>query len=299
MSTAITDTQIAVVDRGGFHESWHTGSAILLAADGSVVESHGDVDARPVLARSSLKPIYAASMLALGVDLADERFLALAAASNGGLPMHQVVAAEMAASLGVTENETLVKFSHMCIGKHLHMRAAARLFDAGQHYADPAHPLQRQLLADLERLAGESTTVTVADGCGAPVHATTLTGFARAFRQLAVDGGDANSEHLLRAGRAMRAHPDIVEAPGKPDTVIGGEFDCIMKSGAEGTVAIAMPDGTTAVAHCYDGARRAAMAAVIDLLTRHGALPTDAASRFSRELELQLPGAQVRSALAD
>lgn len=298
MSSASAETRIAAVDRGGFIESWHAGAAVLLGSDGSILEQHGPVSDRPVLARSSLKPLYAASMLAAGADLADERFLALAAASNDGLEMHSQLAGEMAASLGVDHSAALVKLTHMCIGKHLHMVATASAMEPSElHYADPAHPLQRLLLADLERIAGETVTTTVADGCGAPVHATTLLGFARAYRQLAVDEGDASSEHLLRVGRAMRSHPEVVEAPGKPDTVLGSEFGGIVKSGAEGTVAIAMPDGVTAVAHCFDGARRASIAATVDMLTRHGALPGDAATRLARELQLQLPGAVVRSAL--
>lgn len=311
MSTATTDFVIAAVDRGGFRESWHTGLAVLLDADGSVLEQHGSVESQHMLPRSALKPLYAASMLALGVDVTGDQQLALACASNGRLPLHTAVAHELAASLGVEETQLLCpparpagdataepgRIVHMCVGKHLMMSAAARLFDSELPYTDAAHPLQQQLRDDLERLTGELTRATVPDGCTAPVHSTTVLGFARAFRQLAVEAGDALAPQLLRAGAAMRQHPDMVEAPGKSDTVIAEAFDCIVKFGAEGTVAIAMPNGVTAIVHCFDGARRAANAAALDMLARHGAIPADALERLASELELQHSGAAVSPTL--
>lgn len=309
MSTATTDFVIAVVDRGGFRESWHTGVAVLLDADGEMLEQHGSIDSQHILPRSTLKPIYAASMLALGTELDDERYLALACASNGRLPMHVELAREMAAALGVDESGLLcppmrpagggtpARLAHMCVGKHLMMRATARSFGTDLPYIDVTHPLQKRLREDLERLTGEATRASVPDGCGAPVHSTTVFGFARAYRQLAIDAGDPLAPHLLRAGTAMRNHPAIIEAPGKPDTVIAEAFDCTAKFGAEGTVAITMPDGVTAVAHCFDGARRAANAAAVDMLARHGAIPEDALERYGAELELVHPGALVKPVL--
>lgn len=309
LSTATTDFVIAVVDRGGFHESWHTGVAVLLDADGNVAEQHGSIDTRHILPRSTLKPIYAASMLALGTAVTDERQLALACASNGRLPMHIDLAQQLAEALGIEESELLcppmrpaeggdpARIAHMCVGKHIMMRASARAFDSDLPYTSAEHPLQQHLRRDLERLTGEQTRASVADGCGAPVHSTTVLGFARAYRQLAVDAGDTLAPQLLRAGAAMRNNPEVVEAPGKPDTVIGESFDCIAKFGAEGTVAITMPDGMTAVAHSFDGARRAANVAAVDILARHGAVPADALEQYAHELELVHAGARVKPVL--
>ena len=309
MSRATTDFVIAIVDRAGFTESWHTGVAVLVDRDGEVLEQHGSVDAQHILPRSSLKPLYAASMLALGTELADDRHLALACASNGRLPMHVELAAEMADALSVEETELLcppmrpaaggeaARLAHMCVGKHLLMAKTARQFEADLPYTDLAHPLQERLREDLERLTGVQTRASVADGCTAPVHSTSAAGFARAFRQLSVDAGDPLAAELLRAGAAMRRHPALVEAPGKPDTVVGQAFDCVAKFGAEGTLAITMPDGVTAVAHCFDGARRAATVAAVDMLARHGAIPDDTIERYANELELRHSGAVVRPVL--
>ncbi|MDT9126939.1 asparaginase, partial [Escherichia coli] len=51
-------------------------------------------------------------------------------------------------------------------------------------YLDPAHPLQAHIREVVERLAGEKIAHTSIDGCGAPVHAITLLGLARAIHRI-------------------------------------------------------------------------------------------------------------------
>ena len=301
---------IATVDRGGFIESWHEGLAVLLDADGEVVESHGDVHEQYILARSSLKPLYAAGMLAQGVVIDDERQLALACASHGRLTMHADLAREMAEALEVTEDELQCpvtelrdggetsRFAHMCVGKHIAMVAAAKQ-TGDLDYRRMDHPVQQRLRETVAELTGVEPQASVADGCGAPVHSTTAVGLARAYRQLAIAGGSSVEAELLRSGDAMLHHPEIVEAPGKPDTVMGSVLTAIAKFGAEGTVAVTLPTGTTAVTHCFDGARRAATVAALDMLVRAGVIPADAVQQHAAELELVHPGAVVRSALGD
>ncbi len=51
--------------RSGFLESVHRGSLVVLGPDGEVLAAHGAVD-RPVLPRSSNKPVQATAMLAAG-----------------------------------------------------------------------------------------------------------------------------------------------------------------------------------------------------------------------------------------
>ena len=303
-------TTIAKVDRGGFIESWHEGLAVLLGVDGAVVEEHGDVRSQHFLARSSLKPLYAAGLLGQGVVIENERQLALACASHGRLAMHSSLAADMAAALGVDEDELQCpvteprdgseagRFAHMCVGKHIAMVAAAKQQGGADDYRNAEHLVQQRLRAVVAELTGDEAQASVADGCGAPVHSTTAVGLARAYRQLAVAGGSSVEEELLRAGRAMISHPEVIEAAGKPDTVIGSVFSAICKFGAEGTVAITLPTGVTAVTHCFDGARRAATVAALDMLVRAGHIPADAVEQNAEALELRHPGAKVLSALA-
>ena len=59
---------VAEVVRSGFTESRHRGAVAGLAADGTQVISVGDT-AAPFFPRSANKPLQAAAMLRLGLDL--------------------------------------------------------------------------------------------------------------------------------------------------------------------------------------------------------------------------------------
>ena len=63
--------ELAVVERSGFIESRHSGSALVLGPDGVVIEQLGD-PAAPVLPRSSLKPLQALACLTAGAVLEGE-----------------------------------------------------------------------------------------------------------------------------------------------------------------------------------------------------------------------------------
>ena len=78
--------QLAVVERGGFVESRHVGSAVVLGPDGEVVRDLGDTSA-PVLPRSSMKPFQALAVMTSGVTLRGED-AAIATASHSGTPQH-------------------------------------------------------------------------------------------------------------------------------------------------------------------------------------------------------------------
>ena len=77
---------LAVVERSGFIESRHVGSAIVLSPDGGASTTLGDTEA-PILPRSSLKPVQALAMLAAGTPLEGER-LGMATASHSGTDRH-------------------------------------------------------------------------------------------------------------------------------------------------------------------------------------------------------------------
>ena len=77
---------VAEIVRSGFVEGHHYGSVVILASDGSVQWSVGDV-VDQILPRSCNKPLQAVGMLRAGLDL-DGELLALAAASHSGEPFH-------------------------------------------------------------------------------------------------------------------------------------------------------------------------------------------------------------------
>ena len=69
--------------RSGFLESVHRGALVVLGADGEVLAAAGDVD-RPILPRSSNKPLQAAALLAAGWSPCSVEETALGAASHVG-----------------------------------------------------------------------------------------------------------------------------------------------------------------------------------------------------------------------
>jgi L-asparaginase II len=294
LSTARTTT-IAVVDRDGFVESRHEGIVAMVAPDGSVLATAGDVDA-PFLARSALKPLFAAT-IAERLGLVG-RELALASGSIVGRAEQVEVAAAMAERLGVDVAalrcaprrtrwiDAPTRLAAICAGKHVALAAAAALSGAeGTAYTDPAHALQRELRAAVEARTGVSSAATAIDGCSAPVYASSVLGMARAVRGLAgagSDGGDA----LAAVGLAMRTDPWLVEGPGAPDTVLMERLGVTAKFGAEGTQVVVAPDGTSVVVKVADGSRRAGAPVAIALLEQAGALPAGSLARVEGELGL-------------
>jgi L-asparaginase II len=147
-----------------------------------------------------------------------------------------------------------------CSGKHAAMLATC----VGQGwptagYLDAQAPVQRALTATLERLAGEPVRHLAVDGCGAPQHALTLRGLARAFTTIATGGGACR-----RTAAAMTARPDLVGGSGREVTdLMAGIPGLVAKDGAEGVFAAALPDGSAVAVKVVDGATRAAVPVLV------------------------------------
>ncbi len=204
--------------------------------------------------------------------------MALATASHSGEPVHLEVVRELLELAGVTEGELgcpeslpldepaqrwllrrglgPARIQHNCSGKHAAMLAACRA--TGWPLADylsPDHPLQQHVRRTLEELAGEGVAAVAVDGCGAPLHALTLSGLARAFSRL-VTAPEGSAE--LRVATAMRAHPELVGGTGRDvTTLMTGVPGLLAKDGAEGCYAAATADGVGVALKIDDGAARA------------------------------------------
>ncbi|GAA2327326.1 asparaginase [Streptomyces caniferus] len=266
---------LAEVVRSGFVEGLHRGSLVVLAADGSVEWSLGEV-ATPVFPRSTNKPMQAAAVLRAGLELSGER-LALAAASHSGESFHLDLVRAMLAEHGLTAEQLQTpadlpldpeeaeaylaagrvrdRLTMNCSGKHTAMLAAcARNGWPLASYLDPAHPLQ-QLVADGVRTAsGEDVAHTGTDGCGAPLLSLSLTGLARAFRSFVLA---APGTPERRVADAMRAHPEYVAGTRRPDTWLMRALPgTLAKMGAEAVQALALPDGRALAFKIDDGATR-------------------------------------------
>ncbi|WP_345771316.1 asparaginase [Geodermatophilus normandii] len=257
--------------RSGFLESVHRGAVVVLGPDGAVRWSAGDV-ARPVLPRSSNKPVQATAYLAAGWQPRSGEELAIAGGSHAGEDGHRDVAAGIldAAGLGpdalgcppalpgheptraawqVAGREP-ERLAFNCSGKHAAMLASC--VAAGwptEGYLDREHPLQQAIEARLGEAAGEQVAAVVVDGCGAPQHGLSLTGLARGLRSL-VDAEPGSPGRAV--ADAMRAHPWYVAGTGRDDTeLMTAVPGLLVKGGADGVHVAALP-GRGAIAYKLD-----------------------------------------------
>ena len=101
--TVDSAVELAVVERSGFVESRHIGSAVVLAADGTVVTELGDITT-PIFARSTLKPLQALASMQSGVPLRGAQ-VAIACGSHVGSLDHMDVVEGMLKAAGVKEDQ--------------------------------------------------------------------------------------------------------------------------------------------------------------------------------------------------
>lgn len=297
--------ELARVERNGLVESRHLGAAAVVAADGSVQHSLGDIDAL-VYPRSSLKPFQALAVLRSGVELEGEQ-LVLATASHAGTPEHVRVVRELLARAGLSENAlqcpadwpldpdaaAVARTTHdgavsgrrrvtmNCSGKHAaFLLACVENGWSSESYLDPAHPLQVLVRETIEEFAGQPVGHVGVDGCGAPLFAVTLRGLATAVSRL-VAGRSATAPDPLaaRLTRAILANPWAIDGPGRANTVVIEELGLLCKGGAEGVMVMSSTDGTAVALKILDGAQRATTLAGVELLARAGAVPRAEADR--------------------
>ena len=271
----MTDEVLAEVVRGGLVESVHRGSFVLIDERGDVRCSLGSVDA-PMYPRSSVKPIQAAAMTRLGLDL-EPRLLALVAASHSGSPWHVAGVEEILAAHGrsaadlkcpeawpmnstdrdayARDGGTADRIHFNCSGKHAGFIATSVIngWDVAG-YLEPVHPLQLACRELEERLTGCTVASDTVDGCGAPLFAVPLVGVAHAFRAIATA---APTSAEGRVADAMRAYPEMVAGIGREDTIAMQLMPgLIAKGGAEGVMAMALPDGRACAIKVADGSPR-------------------------------------------
>lgn len=312
--TATEAAELAVVERSGFVESRHVGSAVVLSPDGTVARRLGDPDA-PVFPRSSLKPFQALAVLNAGVPLRDEQ-AALATASHAGTTRHVSVVRSMLASAALSEDALhcpldwpLDRSSRdELIGSHL---GQSRLFMncSGKHaamllacvangwpidsYLDVAHPLQVAVRDTVERLTGERPAATAVDGCGAPVFAIGLTALARGIQKIATSSVSSPFALYRNAATivdAVKRHPWAIDGPGRDNTIVIERLGVFAKGGAEGVMVMAAPDGTTVTSKTLDGSSRAATVVALALLVEAGALEKAAVDAVLPHLHLDVLG---------
>ncbi len=306
--------ELATVERNGFVESRHAGSAVVLAPDGAVLRSLGDPSA-PVFPRSTLKPFQAIAAMTSGVTLRGED-AAIATASHSGTARHIELVRGLLAREGIPETalgcpaaypqdaearEAAVRsgtgkqrIQMTCSGKHAAMLLACAANGWPlESYLDPEHPLQKRVLDVIERFTGERPVASGIDGCGTPVHAISLVALARGIHRIGTSTPASPFAIFREAGvlaEAVRENGWVVAGPGQPDTVAIDRLGVFAKFGAEGIMVMVAPNGTTVTLKILDGSLRAASAVALRLLVDAGALDGGAVEALTPELGLLLTG---------
>jgi L-asparaginase II len=293
--------------RGSPVESVHAGAVAVVRADGEIVAAVGDV-AAPIFPRSAIKPLQAIAFVESG---AADRFglgapeIALASASHSGTQAHAALARSMLERVGVSlgalacgvhepldgataramvrAGTTPTSLHHNCSGKHAGMLATAvHKGEPEDGYWHPDHPVQVRIAHVLEDLAGcrLSPGVCGIDGCSVPNWAMPLSGLAQAFARFGMGQGigAARAPACRRIFEACSTHPDLVAGPGRLDTLVMTRLPgkVLIKAGAEGAYCGVLPThGLGFALKIDDGAKRAAEAVVVQLLSRFYPQVTD------------------------
>ncbi|WP_430780611.1 asparaginase [Actinoplanes sp. G11-F43] len=276
---------VAEVVRSGFVESVHHGVVAVLGG-----ESLGDVTT-PFFPRSSNKPLQTVGLLNAGLVPRDEADLALMSGSHDAEPFHveRVRAILTAAGLGpeallcpadlpfgaearnawLRAGGVAEPILMNCSGKHAGMLATCVVNGWPlESYLDVDHPLQKALADAVSDLSGEPIAAYGVDGCGAPIFAITPVGLARAFQRL-VSAPAGSVER--RVADAIRANPELVAGTDTDDTVLMRAISgLLVKKGADGVAAAALPGVGAVALKISDGAHRARGPVLLAALRRLG-----------------------------
>ena len=279
---------VAHVVRGGFVEGIHHGSAVVTRPDGTLELEIGDASG-PIYPRSSSKPLQALAMVRNGLPT-DGAKLALACASHSGEAFHLEAVKAILSDAGLSETDLqntpdyplddAARIAHIasgapkqsitqnCSGKHASMLATcvANGWDLAT-YRSPEHPLQVAIAETVRELTGSEISAVAVDGCGAPIHAVSLAGLARAFGRIAAatDGPEA------KIAQAIRDFPEYLGGTGRDvTTLIRGVPGAIAKDGAEAVYAVGLADGRGIALKVADGSSRARTVLLAAVLRRLG-----------------------------
>ena len=296
--------------RAGMVESRHRAIAALTGPDGKLIDHIGSTK-RLIFARSALKPLQAVAMRRAGLSLAGAQ-LAISVASHQGTPEHIALVRAVLEQAGLDESalqcpmawpgnpaaraqvaaaglgESRLAFN--CSGKHAGFLAAANAAGwSTSDYLDLEHPLQQLVVEVLEQFTGERIVLSTIDGCGAPLHATTVEGLARAGGRLVLEQPEIAA--------AMRSNAWVVGDQNTPDAVLmrgagatSGDASLMAKLGAEGVMLVGTADGHGVAVKIADGGLRAAALVAIGLLRRNDLLAADAYDSLWNELAPKVLG---------
>ncbi|ASN38517.1 MAG: asparaginase [Paeniglutamicibacter terrestris] len=299
----MSETQLAsetvdlvVLERNGFIESRHRGTAVVINAAGEITFALGNPNTL-IFPRSTLKPFQAMASMQLGVPLRGAQ-VALACASHVGSTEHTDVVESMLAAAGLssadlrcpeawpaheaTRSELIrqgggkSKIAFNCSGKHAaFLWACTENGWDTENYLSADHPVQQRVISVIEEYAGEKISHLGVDGCGAPVPVISLAGLARAVSKLALAPGNKHADaRAATIATAMLDYPWAVQGHGLPNSVVMEDLEVIAKLGAEGVLVMAAPNGTAVAVKMLDGSGRGSDLLGLTLLANAGAITT-------------------------
>ena len=288
------------VIRSGLTESVHVGSVAVVDAEGTPLASVGDVG-RVAFARSAMKTLQGAVSITLAGESLPPAEVAVMCGSHNGEPVHldavrsllgragldfgalqnpPTVPLDAVAALAVSE--TRPEYQN-CSGNHAGMLlASVRRGWPLETYREAEHPVQQAVLEAVRRAASAEPDAVGVDGCGIPVHALPLAGFARLFAAMTTPGRIPGADEAV-AG--MTAEPYLVGGRERMCTaVMEAAPDVIVKVGAEGLVCAGLAGKGIGIAvKVEDGNPRALDPAIIHVLRQLEAIPDDPRlERFAR-----------------
>lgn len=260
------------ITRGPLVETLHRGDVAVVDTAGRLLYAAGDPRRKEAFWRSSAKPfqampiVYTGAADAFGFSPED---LALFCASHNGEPVHTERALAVLQRIGLGP-EFLRCGAHLpydaataralqqagqapgplhsnCSGKHSGMLSlAVHLGASPEGYLDPGHPVQREILANVARMAGLAPGAIHlgVDGCGVPCFGLSVYHMALAFARLA-DPQELEPPYRAAAERvreAMLAHPYLVAGRGRicTDLMRQGAGGIVAKSGASGVYCVGL-----------------------------------------------------------
>ena len=228
--SAAGSVELAVLERSGEIESRHLGAAVLLDADGSILDSLGD-PAALIYPRSAVKPLQATAVLGTGLRARGRGARARRReprrhpgarrpSSSGCWPRPGWTRAPCSArSTGrstappVTPRAGAAPHHHELLGQARGVpgRVGARRLDAPPTTWTPRTRCSAPWPTTIADYAGEAVAHWGIDGCNAPTPVISLAGLARSFGRLAA------SDSPLPA--AILAHPWAIDGPGRENAV--------------------------------------------------------------------------------
>jgi len=276
--------EVAVFDRDGIIESRHRGIGALVGPDGLLIAELGSSQ-KLIYPRSAVKPIQVVAMRRAGLRLEGAE-LAICCGSHQGTQAHRELVESILKTAGLNQDDLQCplawpgnaaaraqvtgesRLAFNCSGKHAGFLAAS--VAAGwptDDYLSPQHPLQVLVREVLEEFAGEKIAHTTADGCGAPLHALSTAGLARAIGKVAATEPDITS--------AMLENPWAVGDTKSMDALVM-HHGMIAKIGAEGIFVIGLKTGHGVAVKIEDGSMRAAPLVALKMLHDNGLIDHDA-----------------------